>query len=280
MTEYLSLDSVVAINEVHCGAGSGVRDREGLEGAIGRPSSGSFDHEFFPDLWTKAAAYLHGLSSTQYFHDGNKRTAWLAATVFLRVNGVRVPHVPDVESEAFVLAVAKDLFRTSDEPDRTIEMAAEWFRTRCEPSRADNPISWSLESSESSMVITGAFFADYVRISEGKLDVLGGVWDTYGVPSLPRSIPVDLVLIAQTGHDDVGRLRHVDIDLVRPGSEPEPLLALDVQIDTAENRFYVVKHSVPIRDPGRHVFRITVEGNTLAARTVSLDIRQLEQLSQ
>jgi prophage maintenance system killer protein len=115
VTEYLSLDSVVAINGVHCGAGSGVRDREGLAGAIGRPSSGSFDHEFFPDLWTKAAVYLHGLSSTQYFHDGNKRTAWLAATVFLRINGVRVPHVPDVESEAFVLAVAKDLFKTSDE---------------------------------------------------------------------------------------------------------------------------------------------------------------------
>ena len=87
------------------------------------------DQEYFPDLWTKVAAYLHGLSSTQYFHDGNKRTAWLAATVFLRVNGVRVPHIPDVESEAFVLAVARDLFRTSDEPDRTIEMAAGWFRT-------------------------------------------------------------------------------------------------------------------------------------------------------
>lgn len=274
MTEYLSVDSILAINEAHCGAGAGVRDREGLEGTIGRPSSGSFEHEFFPDLWTKAAAYLHGLSSTQYFHDGNKRTAWLAATVFLRINGVRVPHVPDVESEAFVLAVAKDLFTTSDEPDRTIEMAAEWFRTRCEPARHDEPASWDLESSESSMVITGAFFAEYARTSDGKLDVLGGVWDRYYTGSLPQTIPLCLVLIAQTGHDDIGHLRHITIELVRPGAEPEPLFALETQIDAAENRFYYVNGSVPIHDRGRHVFRITVEGNTRSARTVSLDFQQ------
>jgi hypothetical protein len=126
------------------------------------------------------------------------------------------------------------------------------------------------------MVITGAFFADHTRVSEGKLDVLGGVWDTYHVPSLPQAIPVDLVLIAQTGHDDVGHLRHIDIDLIRPGVEPEPLLALDAEIDTAENRFFLVRHTVPIRDPGRHVFRITVEGNARSARTVSLDIRHWE----
>ena len=275
MTEYLSVDSIIAINEAHCGAGSGTRDREGLEGAIGRPSSGSFNNEFFPDLWTKAAAYLHGLSSTQYFHDGNKRTAWLAATVFLRVNGVRVPHVPDVESEAFVLAVAKDLFTTSDEPDRTIEMAAEWFRTRCEPPRHDDPASWDLETSESSMIITGAFFAEYARTSDGKLDVLGGVWDSYHTDSFPQMIPLYLVLIAQTGHDDIWRLRHIVIDLIRPGAEPEDLFAMEVPIDAAENRFYFVNILVPINDPGRHVFRITVEGNTRTARTVSLDFRQI-----
>ena len=104
----------------------------------------------------------------------------------------------------------------------------------------------------------------------------------YGIPtpprpaqSLPGPVSLDLVLVAQTGHDDVGRLRHIDIDLVRPGAEPEPLLAVDAEINAAENRFFIVALTATIRDPGRHVFRITVEGNARSARTLLLDIRQL-----
>lgn len=41
------------------------------------------------------------------------------------------------------------------------------------------------------------------------------------------------------------RLRHITIDLVRPGAEPEPLFALENQIDAAENRFYYVNGAVP-----------------------------------
>ncbi len=33
------------------------------------------------------------------------------------------------------------------------------------------------------MIITGLFFAEYARVSEDMLDILGGVWDTCTVPS-------------------------------------------------------------------------------------------------
>ena len=33
------------------------------------------------------------------------------------------------------------------------------------------------------MIITGLFFAEYARVSEEMLDILGGVWDTCTVPS-------------------------------------------------------------------------------------------------
>ncbi|MET4046864.1 MULTISPECIES: Fic family protein [unclassified Rhodococcus (in: high G+C Gram-positive bacteria)] len=135
MTVYLDLETVLAINLEHGGPGAGVRDREGVEGAINRARATGFGQDLFQDVWTKAAAYLHGLCSTQYFHDGNKRTAWLVATTFLILNGKRLPHVDDVEAEAFVLTVAKDLFSNEDEPDRTIEQSAEWFRVKWDNQR-------------------------------------------------------------------------------------------------------------------------------------------------
>lgn len=132
MTRYLSAQALIAINAEHGGAGAGVADLAGIESAAHRPQSGAFGSEFYPDVWLKAAAYLHGLASTQYFTDGNKRTAWLAAMTFLALNGYRMPRVDDADSEALVRCVAGDLFASDTERDRTIDVAAEWLRTRFE----------------------------------------------------------------------------------------------------------------------------------------------------
>lgn len=126
---YLTLDQIIQINADQSGAG--VRDLEGLEAQVFRPQSGSsFVGDFFPTIWSKAAAYLHGLSSSQSFHDGNKRTAWFAAVTFLNINGHKFPSVPDIEAETFVQAIAQQVFNTDEEPDKTLEKAAEWFENK------------------------------------------------------------------------------------------------------------------------------------------------------
>jgi prophage maintenance system killer protein len=132
VTRYLSAEALVAINAEHGGTGAGVADRPGIESAAHRPQTNAFGTEFYPDVWSKAAAYLHSLASTQYFTDGNKRTAWLAAMTFLTLNGHRMPRVDDSDSEALVRCVAGDLFASDSEPDRTIEVAADWLQTRHE----------------------------------------------------------------------------------------------------------------------------------------------------
>lgn len=64
MTVFLDVETVLAINSNFGGEGAGVRDLEGIEAAVARPMSGTVDQEFFPSLWLKAAAYLHGLWSS------------------------------------------------------------------------------------------------------------------------------------------------------------------------------------------------------------------------
>ena len=52
-----------------------------------RPQASGFGVEIYPDLFMKAGALLHSLSSTQGLMDGNKRTAWAATATFLAING-------------------------------------------------------------------------------------------------------------------------------------------------------------------------------------------------
>ena len=64
----------------------GIRDEHALEAALARPQQ---KHHYEPDadLATLAAAYAFGLAKAHPFNDGNKRTAFLAAMIFLGVNG-------------------------------------------------------------------------------------------------------------------------------------------------------------------------------------------------
>jgi death-on-curing protein len=66
---------------------SGVRDKGLLDAALARPRE-RFAFNESADLATLAASYTMGLVKNQPFVDGNKRTAFVAAEVFLEVNGM------------------------------------------------------------------------------------------------------------------------------------------------------------------------------------------------
>ncbi|QQW36301.1 type II toxin-antitoxin system death-on-curing family toxin [Mycobacterium marinum] len=127
MTQYLAVDALISIN---ANFGGDVIDLAGIESAAFRPRSGAYGEEAFPSIWEKAAAYIHGLATTQYFSDGNKRTAWIAANVFLDANGYELAAMPDIESETFVQAVAQRVFDTEDDRDATLRKAAEWIEQK------------------------------------------------------------------------------------------------------------------------------------------------------
>lgn len=121
MVVALSFEAVVQINLEFGGRGAGVRDANGVHAAVGRAFNGFGGVDPFPGVFDKAAALMHGLATTQYFHDGNKRTAFLSAVSFLELNGVVLGAVEPIEAEVFTLAVAAGAVETP--------RVAEWFRS-------------------------------------------------------------------------------------------------------------------------------------------------------
>ena len=67
----------------------GLRDPGALEAALFRPQTG-----YYEDIVAQAAALLESLAINHPFLDGNKRVAFAAADVFLRINGWRLPRAP------------------------------------------------------------------------------------------------------------------------------------------------------------------------------------------
>ncbi|MFP3940088.1 MAG: type II toxin-antitoxin system death-on-curing family toxin [Thermoanaerobaculia bacterium] len=78
----------------------GVRDEDLLEAALARPRH-RWAYEPAPTLPSLAASYGFGLLRNHPFHDGNKRTAFLAMVVFLGLNGLDL----DAEEEDVVRTV-------------------------------------------------------------------------------------------------------------------------------------------------------------------------------
>lgn len=89
---YLNLDEVLALHArllERYGGAAGVRDRGALESALSRPQLG-----YYPDIVAEAAALLESLAMNHPFVDGNKRIAFAATDVFLRINGYRIQRAP------------------------------------------------------------------------------------------------------------------------------------------------------------------------------------------
>jgi death-on-curing protein len=67
----------------------GIRDQGLLESAMARPQN-LFHYENVTDLSRLGASYAFGIARNHPFNDGNKRAAFMAATLFLAKNGVSI----------------------------------------------------------------------------------------------------------------------------------------------------------------------------------------------
>ncbi len=101
--------TVVAIHTMHeeliaeHGGSSGVRDQGLLESALARPQNLLAYGK--PTLAEMAASYAFGIARNHPFVDGNKRTALMAAFVFLGLNGQRLV-APEAEAVVMTLELA------------------------------------------------------------------------------------------------------------------------------------------------------------------------------
>ena len=116
--EFLSLDEVLAIQErliEAFGGTHGVRDRGLLESALFRPQTGYYMH-----MEEMAAAMFESLLVNHAFVDDNKRVAFFATDIFLRLNGWKLALSAD-DGEQFIIGLLES-------NDRSFETILEWIR--------------------------------------------------------------------------------------------------------------------------------------------------------
>ena len=103
---WIEREVIVAVHDMQLaehGGLPGTRDAGLLDSALGRPQHLAAYGE--PDIAALAAAYGWGIARNHPFIDGNKRTGFVAAELFLRLNGFTLS-APDADCVLTMLAVA------------------------------------------------------------------------------------------------------------------------------------------------------------------------------
>jgi death-on-curing protein len=117
VTRHLTLVELLAIHAElleEFGGVAGVRDPGALEAALFRPQTG-----YYRDVIHEAAALFESLILNHPFVDGNKRVAFAATDVFLRLNG-RVALFDDDETYGFIIDWLSSRSRTLDSIDECL----------------------------------------------------------------------------------------------------------------------------------------------------------------
>lgn len=115
-------DAVLAAHDrqlAEHGGPQGLRNAGGLASALARAANLAAYGD--PDASALAAAYAGGIARNHPFVDGNKRTAWIAARLFLLINGFTLSF-DHAEATAIMLGLAAG--------ELSEEELAEWFRDR------------------------------------------------------------------------------------------------------------------------------------------------------
>ena len=122
---WLSKAVVLAMHErllAEHGGSAGIRDPGLLDSALARPRQ---LHAYgAPDISDLATAYAAGIIRNHPFVDGNKRTGFLCAWLFLKENGFRLMADEVEVVQVVTLLAASELDEAA---------FAVWLRENCEP---------------------------------------------------------------------------------------------------------------------------------------------------
>ena len=123
--DYLTVADILGIYSIlmqRYGGASGIRDKGALDAAIFRPQSG-----YYTDAFQEAAALMESLATNHPFIDGNKRIAFAAADVFLRINGWRLVGEP--------LQFHDEIIKMIETRTFTLETLVAWLRDNAKPTK-------------------------------------------------------------------------------------------------------------------------------------------------
>ena len=104
----------------------GLRDEGLLLSALSRPENAYHYSHPKPNVAELAAAYGFGLAKNHPFNDANKRTAFIAMRLFVKLNGYNLAASPEDKFKTIIRVAASDM--SEDE-------LSQWIRTNLEAIR-------------------------------------------------------------------------------------------------------------------------------------------------
>lgn len=120
--KYLTPQQILAIHDQaikRFGGSHGLRDLRLLESAAGRPQATFGGQNLYETIFDKAAALMHSLLKNHPFVDGNKRTAYSSAGIFLKMNEYKLIDMHD-KSLKFAMLVENN--------SMSLEEIASWLK--------------------------------------------------------------------------------------------------------------------------------------------------------
>jgi len=121
MTVYLS--SEILLEQLES-IGFVVRDKGLFASCVGRAATTLYGQDAYPTIEHKAAAILESFVKNHPMIDGNKRSGWLSANIFLELNAVEVVCTLDDAFE-FIIGIATGTQEFDD--------IVSWLRNRTVP---------------------------------------------------------------------------------------------------------------------------------------------------
>ncbi len=118
----------VEIQRAYPAVPGGLADTSRLASIAERPFRATYGQRRYVTIYEQAACLMEGMIRFHPFPDGNKRTALLVASLFLRANGIRLAIGTDAVD--FVVGVARSGAGTEDEISEIMHHMADWLKTR------------------------------------------------------------------------------------------------------------------------------------------------------
>jgi len=120
----IDIDDVIKIHKIlidHFGGSHGLRDKNSLNSAISRPFATFDQKELYPETIDKAVAILESIVTNHPFVDGNKRTGYVLARLFLLREGFDIEATQNEKYE-MVISVSNGTCK--------YEQIKDWFSKR------------------------------------------------------------------------------------------------------------------------------------------------------
>lgn len=118
------IEEVLSIHRVlidSFGGSQGLRDGSLLKAALQRPLQTFDGHELYPSEVQKSAALLESIVKNHPFIDGNKRTGYVLARLYLMEKGWDII-APEQEKYRFIIAISENKL--------VIEEVVNWLKER------------------------------------------------------------------------------------------------------------------------------------------------------